>query len=119
MFTQRSTADKIGMKDECFTLRLKIFLTLYTNYLSRCQENQCPFFIIIIITAVTQVATSYLLKKNGVKAITLTSVAPWRGFRHINHVHQRVWRIVIIKLVVLPNGIKDGHIFHKSKLTTI
>ena len=73
---QRRAADEVGVEDQRPPLGLELFaVVLHADDLSRCQTDERPLLIVVVVAAVEQVAALHLLEKDGVEAEGLPLVA--------------------------------------------
>ena len=97
------------MKNQRIAFWLILFAgVLYANDLPRADKYQGPFLIIVGVFSVFLITTLYLFQKDGVEAKIQSVSMSWVCVCEINHTHQRMQGLRIVKGVVIADGLKPN-----------
>jgi hypothetical protein len=95
------------MENDAKSFGLVQFLsTVGTKELTRTNENQCTFLVVIGIFAVSDVTALNILEQDHVESEIGPPQSPRGSFGKINNTDQRVQGLMIVERIVLADRIK-------------
>ncbi len=110
---QRGAANQIGMEDQRPPLGLELLaVVLDARDLPGSDGHDGPLLIIVVLTAVDQIAAPDLLEKKGVEAESMAHVTNPARLGEVDDRHQRVEGLDAQQVVVLENMLEMLDFIH-------
>src|ERR1019366_3815097 len=101
------------MKDQRITFWLISFsIAINACNLSRCNENQCTFLVIISMPAIHQITAFYFFQEYGIKSEIYAGTLSWACFRQVNNTYQWMKCFVIVECIVIADCFKPYYVIH-------
>ncbi|MNR03125.1 hypothetical protein D3C85_1190060 [compost metagenome] len=89
-----------------------VYLILHIDGLPGRDENQSSGLVIIIMTAIFQVAAFHILQKDTIQFEVHFRTCSFLCLRKIDYTHQRMMCFVVVESIVFTDRIKIKFLFH-------